>query len=121
MIEGRGAQRRHGAQARPPRVDILFHLERILGVVPDAAELLEPNETMAAALELAEREARLDRAHRHYVEAQGAHRHAELDHLQEHLEDYMYFDWVEDARLCAGAPPLAVLKSDLPKDIKFKL
>ena len=97
MTGGRGAQRRHGAQSRPPRADIMVHLERILGVTPDAVALLEPDEATAAALHLAECEARLDRAHRHYAEAQGVNRHADLDHLQDHLEDLMYFNWIEDA------------------------
>ena len=65
MTEGRAAQRRHGAQSRPQRADITLHLEHILGATPDAVELLEPNETIAAALHLAECEARLDRARRH--------------------------------------------------------
>ena len=93
MTGGRGAQRRHGAQSRPPREDIMVHLERILGVTPDDVALLEPDEATAAALHLAECEARLDRAHRHYAEAQGVNRHAELDHL----EDLMHFNWIEDA------------------------
>ena len=97
MTMGRGAQRRHGAQSRPPRADTLMHLERILGTAPDAVALLEPDEATAAALHLADCEARLDRAHRHYAEAQGVHRHADLDHLQDHLEDLMYFNWIEDA------------------------
>ena len=63
----------------------MTHLERILGAPPDAVDLLEPNEIIAAALHLAECEARLDRAHRHYAEAQGVHRHADLDDLQDHL------------------------------------
>ena len=53
MTEGRGAQRRQGAQSRPSRADILMHLERILGETPGAAELLEPNGTIAAAIHLA--------------------------------------------------------------------
>ena len=97
MTGGRGAQRRHGAQSRPPREDIMVHLERILGVTPDDVALLEPDEATAAALHLAECEARLDRAHRHShrhnAEAQGVNRHAELDHL----EDLMHFNWIEDA------------------------
>jgi hypothetical protein len=96
MTEGRDAQRRHGARSRPPRADITLHLEHILGATPGAAELLEPNETIAVAFHLAECETRLDRAHRHYAEAQGVHRHAVLDHPQDHLEDFMYFDWAED-------------------------
>lgn len=75
----------------------MTHLERILGAPPDAVDLLEPNEIIAAALHLAECEARLDRAHRHYAEAQGVHRHADLDDLQDHLEDLMSFNWIEDA------------------------
>jgi hypothetical protein len=67
----------------------MVHLERIRGVTPDAVALLEPDEATAAALHLAECEARLDRAHRYYAEAQGVHRHADLDHLQDHLEDLM--------------------------------
>ena len=88
--------RRHGAQARPAEEDILLYLERILGARPRAADLLEPGRDLAAALQFAECEARLDRAHRHYVEAQGVHRHDDFDHLQENLEDLMYFDWIED-------------------------
>ena len=96
MIEGRDTMRRHGAQARPAEEDILLYLERILGARPRAADLLEPGRDLAAALQFAECEARLDRAHRHYVEAQGVHRHDDFDHLQENLEDLMYFDWIED-------------------------
>ena len=76
---------------------IVEHLERILGATPDAAELLEPSGTLAAAIHLAECEARLDRTHLHYVEAQGVYRHAVLDQLQDHLEDLMDFNWIEDA------------------------
>ena len=97
MTEGRDGQRRHGARSRPPRADITLRLEHILGATSGAAELLEPNETIAAALHLAECEARLDWAHRHYAEAKGMHRHAVLDHLQDYVEDLMYFNWIEDA------------------------
>lgn len=96
MTEGRGALRRHGAQARPPRRDVEWHLERILGSPPTARELLSPSGALAAALHLADCEARLDRAHQHYAEAQGKHRQADLDSLQEGLEDLMYFSWIED-------------------------
>ena len=71
-----------------------MHLERILGETPDPVALLEPSAATAAALHLAECEARLDRAHRHYADAQGLHRYADLDHLQDHLEDLMYFSWI---------------------------
>lgn len=94
MTEGRDAQRRHGARSRPPRADITLHLQHILGATPGAAELLEPSAATAAALHLAECEACLDPAHQHYADAQGVHRHADLDHLQDHLEDLMYFNWI---------------------------
>ena len=96
MIEGRDTMRRHGAQARPAEEDILGHLERILGARPRSADFLEPGRNLAAALQLAECEARLDRAHRHYAAAQDVHRLEDFDYLQEHLEDLMYFDWTED-------------------------
>ena len=96
MIEGRDTMRRHGAQARPAEEDILWHLKRILGARPRAADLLEPGRDLAAALQFAECEARLDRAHRHYAAAQDVHRLEDFDYLQEHLEDLMYFDWIED-------------------------
>ena len=70
-----------------------MYLERILGARPRAAELLEPGRDLAAALKLAECEARLDRAHRH----------DDFDHLQENLEDLMYFDWIEDRAKRAAA------------------
>ena len=78
--------RRHGAQARPAEEDILLYLERILGARPRAADFLEPGRDLAAALQLAECEARLDRAHRHYAAAQDVHRLEDFDYLQEHLE-----------------------------------
>ena len=68
-----------------------------LSRLPNPSRMLLADEATAAALHLAECEARLDRAHRHYAEAQCAHRHADLDDLQDHLEDLMYFNWIEDA------------------------
>jgi len=86
---------KHGAQARPPRREVLYQLERILGRKPTSLELLDPQLDLLAALQLAECEARLDRAYAHYVEVQDFDRHAELDHIQEHLEDLLYFKWIE--------------------------
>ena len=96
MTERRWNALKHGAQARPTGRDVLFQLEGILGRKPSTLALLDPDPELLAALRLAECEARLDRAHAHYVEVQDLDRHAELDHIQEHLEDLLYFKWIED-------------------------
>ena len=88
--------RRHGVRAAPSSDDMGAHLTRILGRAPLPGELDAPTPRLAAALRLADCEARLDRAHAHYAAAQPRDRHGDLDHLQEILEDLLYFDWVED-------------------------
>ena len=95
MTERQSNALKHGAQARPTCRDVLFQLEGILGRKPSPLALLEPDPELLAALRLAECEARLDRAHAHYVEVQDLDRDAELDHIQEHLEDLLYFKWIE--------------------------
>lgn len=87
---------RHGAQSRPPKPEIYRYLERILGRKPSHFELLDPQPEIAAALHLADCEARLDRAHAHYIDMQNVERLETFDVLQEQLEDLMYFKWVED-------------------------
>ena len=68
MNERQSNAQKHGAQARPPRRDVLFQLEGILGRKPSPLALLDPQPELLAALRLAECEAQLDRAHAHYVE-----------------------------------------------------
>ena len=87
---------RHGAQARPSHGDVYLHLERILGHRPAQFDLLEPGPELAAALHLADCEARLDRAHAHYVAVQDVHRHTDLDRLQDQLDDILDFNWIDD-------------------------
>ena len=87
---------RHGAQSKPSRDDIYFHLERILGRRPTHFDLLDPQPDIAAALHLADCEARLDRAHAHYVKMQAVDRHKEFDHLQDQLDDMVFFTWIKD-------------------------
>ena len=88
--------RRHGVRAAPHSDEVGGHLARILGRAPLPGELDAPTPRLAAALRLADCEARLDRAHAHYAAAQPRDRRRDLDHLQEILEDLLYFDWVED-------------------------
>ena len=95
MTERQSNALKHGAQARPPGRDVLFQLEGILGRKPSPLAFLDPDPELLAALRLAECEARLDRAHAHHVEVQDLDRHPELDHIQEHLEDLLYFKWIE--------------------------
>jgi len=87
---------RHGAQAKPPQSHIYLHLERILGRSPTHFDLLDPHPELAAALHLADCEARLDRAHAHYVAVQEVHRCEDLDHLQDQLDDMVHFTWIDD-------------------------
>jgi hypothetical protein len=75
---------------------VLYQLERILGRKPTPLELLDPRLDLLAALQLAECEARLDKAHARYVAVQDLDRHAELDDAQEQLNDLLYFKWIED-------------------------
>ena len=96
MTERRRNALKHGAQARPPRREVLYQLERILGRKPTSPELLDPQLDLLAALQLAECEARLDKAHARYVAVQDLDRHAELDDVQEQLNDLLYFKWIED-------------------------
>ena len=96
MSERKANALRHGAQARPSQGDIYLHLERILGHRPAQFDLLEPGPELAAALHLADCEARLDRAHAHYVDMQDVHRHKDFDDLQERLDDMVFFNWITD-------------------------
>ena len=96
MSRGAANAHRHGAQAQPPQAEIYRHLSRILGRRPTQFDLLEPQPDIAAALHLADCEARLDRAHAHYVDMQDVHRHKEFDHLQERLDDMVFFNWITD-------------------------
>ena len=96
MTERQPNALRHGAQARPPQGDIYLHLERILDHRPAQFDLLEPGPELAAALHLADCEARLDRAHAHYVKMQAVDRHREFDHLQDQLDDMVFFKWIQD-------------------------
>lgn len=96
MTERQPNALRHGAQACPPQGEIYLHLERILGRRPAQFDLLEPGPELAAAMHLADCEARLDRAHAHYVDMQDVHRHKDFDDLQEQLDDMLNFNWVDD-------------------------
>ena len=92
MSEGTANAHRHGAQAQPPQAEIYRHLSRILGRRPTHFDLLDPQPDIAAALHLADCEARLDRAHGHYVKMQAVDRHKEFDHLQDQLDDMVFFN-----------------------------
>ena len=96
MSEGTANAHRHGAQAQPPQAEIYRHLSRILGRRPTHFDLLDPQPDIAAALHLADCEARLDRAHAHYVKMQAVDRHREFDHLQDQLDDMVFFNWIID-------------------------
>ena len=72
--------RRYGVRAAPSSDDVGAHLTRILGRAPLPGELEAPTPRLAAALRLADCEARLDRAHAHYAAAQPRDRA---------LEDYL--------------------------------
>ena len=78
-------------------------MERILGRKPSHFELLDPQPEIAAALHLADCEARLGRAHAHYVDMQNVERLETLEAIQEQLEDLMYFKWVEDETIQEAA------------------
>lgn len=62
MSEGTVNALRHGAQAQPLQAEISRHLSRILGRRPTHFDLLDPQPDIAAALHLADCEARRDRA-----------------------------------------------------------
>jgi hypothetical protein len=96
MSDGPANAQRHGVQARPPEAEICRHLERILGHRPMHFELLDPRPDLTAALHLADCEARLDRAHAHYVKMQDVERHKDCDHLQDQLDDMVLFNWITD-------------------------
>jgi len=85
------ANRLHGAQSRPAGGDVAQFLAEILGRVPSSDEFLNPSRHLSAALRLADAEARLESVYRHYAEAQFQSRNAELDHMQDHLDDLLYF------------------------------
>ena len=90
MAERSQNARKHGAQAEPPKSLVLVHLKYILGFTPEAGDLMYPTPKLSAAMHLAACEARLDQAHAHYVQAQAIHRHADLDHLMDEVEDFLY-------------------------------
>ena len=96
MSEGTANAQRHGAQAQPTQAEIYRHLNRILGRRPTHFDLLDPQPDIAAALYLADCEARLDRPHAHYVKMQIVDRHREIDHLQDQLDDMVFFNWITD-------------------------
>ena len=77
----------HGAQSRPSEAEILVHLEIILG--EGASDMrLDPSDPVTfAALELADREARLDAAQAAYVAAQPLERDGEWDAMIGSIED----------------------------------
>ena len=94
-IDRRYNARTHGAQSRPSEAEILAHLEVILG--EGASDMrLDPSDPVTfAALELADREARLDAAQAAYVAAQPMERDGEWDAMIESTEDVwceMYLD-----------------------------
>ena len=80
-IDRRYNAKTHGAQSRPSEAEILAHLEVILG--EGASDMrLDPSEPVTfAALELADREARLDAAQAAYVDAHPIERDGEWDEL----------------------------------------
>ena len=88
---GPSANRLHGAQSQPAGGDVAQFLAEILGRVPSHSELANPGRLLSAALRLADAEARLESVYRHYAEAQFQSRNAELDHMQDHLDDLLYF------------------------------
>ena len=96
MTERRGNALRQGAQAWPPRREVLHQLECILGREPTSLELLDSQLELLAALRFAECEARREKAHARCVAVQDLHRHAELDDVQEQLNDLLSFKWIED-------------------------
>ena len=96
MSEGTVNAHRHGAQAQPPQAEIYLHLSRILGRRPTHFDLLDPQPDIAAALHLADCEARLDRALEHHAAQFATKRDPEADQLSESVADLLHFDWVED-------------------------
>ena len=82
---------KHGAQAEPPKSLVLVHLKYIMGRELDALDLLYPSPRIAAALNLAACEARLDHVYAHYVQAQSRDRDPDFDQLMESAEDFLYF------------------------------
>ena len=108
-IDRRYNAKTHGAQSRPSEAEILAHLEVILG--EGASDMrLDPSDPVTfAALELADREARLDAAQAAYVAAQTLERDGEWDAMIGSIEDVLcevYLDARDlregRARLLAG-------------------
>ena len=108
-IDRRYNAKTHGAQSRPSEAEVLAHLEVILG--EGASDMrLDPSDPVTfAALELADREARLDAAQAAYVAAQPMERDGEWDAMIGSIEDVLcevYLDARDlregRARLLAG-------------------
>ena len=88
-IDRRYNAKTHGAQSRPSEAEVLAHLEVILG--EGASDMrLDPSDPVTfAALELADREARLDAAQAAYVAAQPMERDGEWDAMIGSIEDVL--------------------------------
>ena len=108
-IDRRYNAKTHGAQSRPSEVEILAHLEIILGEGASDMRLDHSDPVIFAALELADREARLDAAQAAYVAAQPIERDGEWDAMIGSIEDVLYEVYLDArdlregrARLLAG-------------------
>ena len=88
-IDRRYNAKTHGAQSRPSEVEVLAHLDIILG--EGAFDMrLDPSDPVTfAPLELADREARLDATQAAYAAAQPMERDGEWDAMIGSIEDVL--------------------------------
>lgn len=103
--------RRHGSQSAPDKSLLLVHLKYILGDEPKSIDLQFPTPRLEAAVQLAACEARLDRAHPHYVRTQEVHRNKKIDHLIEGMEDLLYFAKLDGKDIHATLSRITKLES----------
>jgi len=122
IIDRRYNAKTHGAQSRPSEVEILAHLEIILG--DGASDMrLDPSDSVTfAALELADREARLDAAQAAYVAAQSLERDGEWDAMIGSIEDVLCEVYLNARDLREGrARLLACNRQSIEAALRLKL